>query len=200
MHKNGTSWSPSPKEIEALRQEVLGNRLTYTQIGIRKGVTTEWVRQVLNLGNIASIRRQRLVENQENIRRLVEAGKSDKEIAAEMAVSTNLVVEFRLEHGLRRPNPLRKHTRQSAINCALLWYKRYGYTPAATDWSPAQAKKVGQIERAERFLAFRAEFEAPLTSVVLGLFPSWSEFIRQTELPAPLAGPAGHGRWKTGRL
>ncbi len=191
-----------PREkIEAMRKELLEDGMTLQEVADREGYSPQRISQIIGpLGRDRNWKiRVRGRNNQERVRKLAEAGKSDKQIAAETGLSKSTIANHRLAAGIRRPHGNKKHTAEHIIWCARKWAELFGYTPAATDWNPALAKSLGHLERAERCHKFRAEFGAPPVVIVQRLFGSWSEMIRQAELPPSPIGFDAIGRFSDAR-
>lgn len=74
--------------------------------------------------------------------------------------------------------PMGFWTRQRVIDAISRWNDLYGKPPNATDWNPAQARRLGHDERAARF----DEGLWPYVTTVLSRFDSWNAAIRAAGL------------------
>lgn len=170
----------TPEKIESMRKEVLEQGTTMAQIAEREGVTYQRIQQLIGPLHGQSHRNRERIKL-EKVTELVQLEKSDPQIAHELGVSLSNVHRLRLLAGIHR----RKWTRIKVIDKAIEWRRRYGYTPAASDWNPAYLIKHGDPVRAERFY----ESGAPYINTVRQLFGNWSVMIEEAGLP-----PATKGR------
>ncbi len=176
------------EQIEGLCDELAAGA-SWAVVADREGLTVD---ELYRLTGVEVRKQDKRRQSLERVRQLAEAGRSDLEIVAETGLTASYVQRLRLKSGIRRNL---SHTPEHTIWCARKWAKLFDYTPAAADWNPAQAKAQGHHERAERFCRFRAEFGCPYFSTVKELFGSWSEMIRQAELPPSPVGFAARGRF-----
>lgn len=157
-----------------MRQELLHEDLTLREVAEREGVS---VQQISKL--VGNLDRTRAAERQDQVRLLAKAGKSDADIALTVGLSTQYVGVLRRRSGFVRP-PGRPPdwTREKIIEKAHLWYELYG-SLAASDWQPPRRMRLIHPEMVERF----RDFGAPHVTTVIKRFGSWSEMLRQANLP-----------------
>ncbi len=182
----------TPEVLEAMRKD--RETMSAVAVGKKYGISRERVRQLIGNANRQHPpgwkppRTGRRLKNQQLIIELFALDSSDEEIAAEIGLSSNYVRRLRLDSGFRRNF---SHTPEHDIECALKWHELFGYTPAAADWNPAQARVLGHNERAERFESFREEYGCSYAVGTQKRHGSWNEFIAKTGLsPAPIGGAA----------
>jgi AraC-like DNA-binding protein len=182
----------SPEQIEAMRRQIFGEGKTYEEVGKLFGLSRARVWQLVGPRGSEHSRRK---AKREKALELHEAGKSATEIAHEIGVATaETVRRYLRESGIELSHGNRSHNQEHTIWCARQWKKQFGYTPSGMDWNPAQAKREGLPDLAERFYKFRQKYGCPNTATVQELFGSWSEMIRRAGFkPAP-QGSAARGR------
>lgn len=178
-----------PEDVETLREEL--KTATLKEVGERYGISAERVRQLTGTGRINPDprwrHRKRRAANRAKTRELFLNGLTDKEIAGELRVSVGTASEYRRSQGLLRPRAW-KWGRQRIIQFAQYWYGKYGFLGVA-DWHPSFARKMGHLERIERFY----QEGAPNYTTVVQRFGSWSEMKRQAGLPPSPRGSAARG-------
>ncbi len=76
-------------------------------------------------------------------------------------------------------------TRETVVAAIRRFGDRYGRPPAATDFSPANARAQGHEWRAERFAA---DGDYPHLHSVRGVFGSWAGAVEAAGLPRPIVG------------
>jgi transcriptional regulator with XRE-family HTH domain len=183
-----------PEKIEAMRRELLQEDKSLREIAKREGVTGERIRQLVGNLNRGHSRFEAAVEK---VRLRAEAGKSDEEIASETGYAMNTVMQYRQKAGIKRPNPRKRHTIESSVSYAQLWFQEYGFVPGVADWNAALAIQVGHLERVRRLEEFSQKYGKPPTlGTIQSLFGSHPELIRQAELPQVPRGARSHGRFK----
>jgi predicted transcriptional regulator len=176
----------SPQEIEALRQRVVEENLTYQQLADELRVSHQRVSQLLGPDRRpknwkAALKTQ---QNLARIKELFEQGLSDEQIAA--ATGFTNVSDLRRRAGLSRRDPWTKTTVADRLK---LWRKLYGYTPAISDWNPAYLKLLGYAERLTRYTDFKAQYGCPSPQTCMRLYGSWSNMISEVGVPP---APRGH--------
>lgn len=72
------------------------------------------------------------------------------------------------------PEANRKWNRDLVVSAIRRFNERYGRPPCANDFSPANARRAGHPERAERFAR---DGDYPVVGTVMDLFGSWNEGI-----------------------
>jgi predicted transcriptional regulator len=178
----------SPQEIEALRQRVVEENLTYQQLADELDLSYQRVSQLLGPDRRpknwkAALKTQ---QNLARIKELFDQGLSDEQIAAATRLSVTNVGELRRRAGLPRRDPWTKATVADRLK---LWRKLYDYTPAISDWNPAYLKRLGYTERLKRYTEFKAQYRCPSPQTCMRLYGSWSNMISEVGVPP---APRGH--------
>lgn len=84
-----------------------------------------------------------------------------------------------------------KWRRSDVIAAIRRWSACYGAPPAAGEWNPSMARRLGHNERVERFY----EQRWPNYRTVVKIFGGWNEAIRAAGLePRPRGGRPGQSR------
>jgi len=194
VHKKGTPWPP--EETEAIRSEVHEEKKTLQEIATRESVTRERIRQkVGNTGRRTTWKNEALaLEHRAMILELVNKGYTDDEVAGMTNLSISTVRDHRYRAGIKRRH---RHSVESSIRYAQLWFKEYGFSPGAADWTASRAIKQGHLERAQRLEEFKQKYDKPPSSTtVQRLFGSHAKLLRQAGLPPVPQGQKAHGRFK----
>jgi predicted DNA-binding protein YlxM (UPF0122 family) len=182
LAKKDERWPPA--KVKAMRKELLAGA-TLQEIADRESVSKQRISQVVGKLNRPE------PQYQQKVAKLFKAGKSDEQIAAKLGISLSYVQYLRQQSNLwRYRGPARKWTPELILKKAQEWYKKYGYSPMPTDWSPWLARKYGHAERVKRFY----KLGAPHVSTVYKHFPTWHEMLEQAGLPFNVAGRPG--QWK----
>ena len=78
--------------------------------------------------------------------------------------------------------------KEAVITALRDWNDRFGSPPTATDWSPANARKNGRLDKVERY---RGSGPWPATNSVLNLFGSWNAGIAAADFRPHNVGEYG---------
>lgn len=169
---------------------VYSDGFSLAEVGGRYNVTAECVRQEFRRLGLPTrsreeARRLRLAITELTIDELVERLKETGDlefVAAEFGVSARAaqravrkrapgLLARKLGKG-RAPNGY--WTKERILEAIQSWTRLYGKPPSATDWSPAQAKRLGHLEKVKRF----EEGLWPYVNTVSHQFGGWNEAIR----------------------
>jgi Homing endonuclease associated repeat len=164
----------TPEKVKAMRRELLEGGLTLKQVAERERVSVQQISKV-----VGRLDRSTAAERHKQVRLFVEAGKSDDEIAMTVGLSAQYVSLIRRRSGVSRPRGRRPDwTQEKIIEKARLWYEFYG-SLSASDWQPPRRMRISRPEMVNRF----QDFGAPHVTTVIKRFGSWSEMLRQADLP-----------------
>jgi hypothetical protein len=175
-------------KTEAMRRELLEEGLTLRQLAERERVSVQQISKV-----VGRLGRPTAEERHQQVRLLVETGRGDVEIALALGLTAEYVRRLRLRSGItRRPGRPPEWTREKVVEKARLWFGVNG-SLSASDWQPPRRMRMRRPEMVQTF----QDFGAPHVTTVIKLFGSWSEMLRQANLPEGRASarrPGSSGR------
>lgn len=175
-------WSfRAPEDIAEMRRRLKVDKATLAEVGADYGISRQAVSNLVGKLNRrhppgwTAPSKAKAEANRQLVERLARANKTDRQIAAETGLAESTVAFKRQQSNILHAN---RPTPEHSLWCLHKWVELFAYVPAATDWMPHMARKLGHELRAQRCEQFRKKYNCPVVNTVSKQYGSWSGFIR----------------------